>query len=159
MSSTPATNSTTCDGTITFSVSGPYCIPFTYTLLPGMGPFGFINLCPGTFTLIVSDTPGPGCCGVMSGTVNVLLSTSISEMQHSNFIKIFPNPVSNYLNISIDGKEFENSDIEIINTLGQIVLKVPFSKTIDVSRISMGIYSLKLLSKNSQIHYSRFVKE
>lgn len=72
-------------------------------------------------------------------------------------LMIYPNPVNSVLNISNE-LELEGSSIEIINCLGQIVMKFPYQKTINVSLISAGIYGFRITSKNS-IYFSKFIKE
>ncbi len=76
-----------------------------------------------------------------------------------NSIKIYPNPLTNSLCIKTELNDFENSEIEIINTLGQIVLKLPYANSIDVSRLAQGFYNLKISSINKRVYYSKFIKE
>lgn len=88
------------------------------------------------------------------------MPTGISENKNTIAqIYVFPNPVSNTLNISMQQKEFDKLEIEITNTLGQAVLKLPYSNQIDVSKLSQGFYNLKIISKGDQIYYSKFIKE
>ncbi len=88
---------------------------------------------------------------------NTLLG--LNEIVKNNSIKIYPNPLKNSLYIKTELNDFENSEIEIINYLGQAVLKTPFSNSIDVSKLASGIYNLKISSENREIYYSKFVKE
>lgn len=76
-----------------------------------------------------------------------------------NSLKVFPNPIANTLNILGNQNQFENSQLELVNYLGQTVLKVEFTNTIDVSQLAQGIYTLKIISKENQNYYSKFVKE
>jgi hypothetical protein len=71
-------------------------------------------------------------------------------------IKVYPNPSSS--TISISGLD-TSSDIEIINTLGQTVLKMPYENTINVSELAQGIYTLRIISRKNQSYYSKFVKQ
>ena len=79
--------------------------------------------------------------------------------QISNSINIYPNPSKNILNISIGKNNFENSQIEIINYIGRTVLSMPFVKEIDVSKLSSGIYNLKITTTHQYLYFSKFVKE
>lgn len=72
---------------------------------------------------------------------------------------IYPNPTSNVLLISNEENNFQNSELEVINYLGQTVLKMSYSNTIDVSELSNGIYTLKIVTEDNQNFYSKFVKE
>ncbi len=74
-------------------------------------------------------------------------------------LNVYPNPVSNTLFISPKQDEFKNSEIEITNALGQIVLKLPYSNEIDVSKLAQGFYNLKISEPGEQFYYSKFIKE
>ena len=86
-------------------------------------------------------------------------TAGVNELSFKNEIKIYPNPASNELYISSEQNEFQNSEIEITNTLGQVVFKLPFAKEIDVSKLANGFYNLKIASPSKQIYYSKFIKE
>ena len=87
-------------------------------------------------------------------------TVGINELvSNENQIKIYPNPVSNKLQIETEQNEFENSEIEITNTLGQTVLKLHYSNEIDVSKITQGFYQLKISTRNKKLYYSKFIKE
>lgn len=73
-------------------------------------------------------------------------------------VLVFPNPTSNTLNIRSDNNEFENSEIDIINYLGQTVLKLPYSNNISVETLSSGYYTLKIQTPSGQFN-SNFVKQ
>lgn len=81
----------------------------------------------------------------------------INEKPKSVFL--FPNPASNTLFISSETNEFENSETEITNCLGQIVLKLPYKNEIDVSQLSSGCYVLKITTAEKKQFYSKFLKE
>ncbi len=84
--------------------------------------------------------------------VEVKSGVGIDEIEKNNKIKIYPNPTSTILHISSDLKN--NPAIEIINYLGQTILKQKYSESIDVSKLSPGCYFIKI--DNS---YSKFIKE
>lgn len=74
-------------------------------------------------------------------------------------ITSYPNPVTNTLNLSTSTINQFNSEIEIVNTLGQTVLKQPYSKSVDVSLLSLGFYTLKVFTQDKQLFLSKFIKE
>lgn len=81
--------------------------------------------------------------------------TAITEKSLSN-VAIYPNPVSNHLNIEnvgiIEG-------ITILDLTGKVLMnKTINTKRIDVSNLSIGIYFLKIKTKNSEL-VKKFVKE
>jgi len=83
----------------------------------------------------------------------------IEELKESNFLSIYPNPVSNALYISTDQYFEAGTEIEITNTLGQIVLKSPYKKEINVSELSTGYYFLQVTSRKQGQFHAKFLKE
>ncbi len=61
-------------------------------------------------------------------------------------VNVYPNPVSDYINIAL----YENKDfsVELVNSIGQVVLTDSFTKTnfatINTSNLAKGVYLLKL---------------
>ena len=102
-----------------------------------------------------------------SSVVNIFMghkmksaTAGINEMKKiADKILLYPQPAQNLLNIVANNNEFENSEIEISNALGQTVLKLPYSNLIDVSQFLSGFYYLKIISQNKQVNYSKFIKE
>lgn len=84
--------------------------------------------------------------------LDVKTSVGIKELDKKETITVYPNPTFNILFIRTNSKI--NSDIEIINSLGQTVLKQNYSNRIDVSKLVPGYYFIKI--NNS---YSKFIKE
>ncbi len=69
-------------------------------------------------------------------------TSSISTFSNINSISVYPNPASSEINISFSLSN--NFTIEIINTLGEAVLKFQNQTKIDVSQMAKGIYYLKV---------------
>ena len=84
--------------------------------------------------------------------------TSISEVESS--IDIFPNPATNILNIT---SSEEISEIEIVNTLGQVVFRMEVNSdnaVCDVNGLANGVYMIRIRpSAPSDIIQKKFVKE
>jgi hypothetical protein len=102
---------------------------------------------------------------VLSGDTTVTLEiepylTSITENPEENRIKIWPNPVSESLNISIPAS-FANGTLEILNLQGVSLKKFYPGNQLQfeaqVHGIPTGIYLLKFVSKQNQI-IQQFVK-
>jgi len=77
-----------------------------------------------------------------------------------NFLKIYPNPSSNTINIETSKKSC-NCNLFIFNISGQQVLQraITGSKTtIDVSALLSGIYFVKVVSGNA-VQVGKFIKE
>jgi uncharacterized repeat protein (TIGR03803 family) len=73
--------------------------------------------------------------------------------------KLYPNPASNSIAIVSQQNNFQNAEIEITNYLGQTVLRMQYINAIDVSKLVPGIYTLRIITKENQSYYSKFVKE
>lgn len=86
-------------------------------------------------------------------------AVNLNEFNQNSVIKIYPNPTSDVLHIWNEDNTFENSILEVINYLGQNVLNQVCAKTIDVSKLPKGIYTLRIKTKDKQIFYSKFIKE
>ncbi len=86
-------------------------------------------------------------------------SLGFDEIKNSTSLKIFPNQASNILQIETEQTNLDNSEIEITNSLGQTILKLPYSKTIDVSKLQEGFYYLKINSLGKPTYSSKFIKQ
>ncbi len=102
---------------------------------------------PGTYTL----TGLGGKDAFVHKMCQVSCATGIEESVKENSFVIYPNPASNNLFISME-EDFNNSEIEIINYLGQSVFKDKFRGNLDISNLTDGIYTLQVISKNSIAH-------
>ncbi len=94
-------------------------------------------------------------------STNCPVGTDINSLSENTSIKtgVYPNPAKDLLQIANEQNLFENSEIEITNTLGQLIFKLPYKSPIDVSKLSPGFYNLKIISQNKQFYYSKFIKE
>ncbi len=90
--------------------------------------------------------------------INQGCSIGINENNALKNINFYPNPVLSFLNISSEQNNFQKSNIEITNYLGQTVLKTPFKNQLDVSSLSPGYYFIKINSDEKN-YYSKFVKD
>ncbi len=81
----------------------------------------------------------------------------ISVDQILNSLIVFPNPTNTVLNINTKSNY---KTIEVINTLGQILLTKENSFVINVSSISSGIYFIQLFdAKVALVGREKFIKE
>jgi len=115
------------------------------------------NFCSASvYSVSVYDFP---CGDTTTKTFSMPAYTSIREYENQVQLKVYPNPVSNILIISSDQIEFENPEIKIVNTSGQTVFRGPYSKNIDLSKLTQGFYQLEISTSNKQIYYSKFIKD
>lgn len=111
--------------------------------------YGWIRVnCPSFNKCIVKDY---STTGFIDGINEI--NASVKE------ITSYPNPIANTLSLSTSTINLFNSEIEIVNTLGQTVLKQTYSKSIDVSLLSQGVYTLKVFTQQKQLFLSKFIKE
>jgi len=78
-------------------------------------------------------------------------------------INLYPNPALDELTIEIDGKDFFNVDITLLNTLGEVVYFIPNEsiiqkKSIDISALTPGIYFVELNIDGNKV-VGKVVKE
>lgn len=98
-----------------------------------------------------------GCSDTLNFTQNVLTCTGVSEFYSKASVTIYPNPVTNTLYIKTDNLNLNGSEIRVLNYLGQIVLKQPFSEKIIVNNLSSGYYTIIVLNGNIEFR-SKFIK-
>ena len=112
--------------------------PYNYAWSNGETTQSISNLEPGVYTVTVIDAGG---CTYIE-TANVLLQVGINPIEKQ--LKIYPNPVSNLLNIEWEGNTF---DVKVYNTLGELIY---FNENeintlvLDLSSYPQGVYFLKL---------------
>ena len=88
------------------------------------------------------------------------------EIASTNDFAIFPNPTSSELNFKLQDalacKNGENTNLEILDILGNIVLKKEYQGTVsagkvDISILANGIFLLKYSCSNNEIYRKSFV--
>ncbi|MCW3162827.1 S8 family peptidase [Chryseobacterium oryctis] len=84
---------------------------------------------------------------------NQVLNTS--DLVKKQKLSIFPNPVSNILNIAT---ESEVLSLEIHDNLGRLITKNINEKSIEVDYFPKGVYYLKVQTKD-KVYYEKFIKE
>ena len=110
----------------------------------------------GEYTITYSATDAANNTGTATRTVNVV-DTSLSTLDTKNEMKdivVYPNPTSTSL--TINGNK--NYDLKIFNTLGQVLLQINDTNTIDVSSLSNGVYLINITDGIKSIT-KRFTKQ
>jgi hypothetical protein len=87
-------------------------------------------------------------------------STSIGDIiRKDDILKIWPNPVKDYLNLDAGELLLTSSPIiRIIDIRGSEVMKIEFREQIDVSHLPDGIYFIILNINGRQVRHNRFIK-
>lgn len=131
-----------------------------------LATFGSDIILIGEFATTKDFDPPNNISATSNGNTDVFIAkysslTDINEFNFHNSITHYPNPTINNLTIKHQN-QFLNSDaiIELINSKGEIVLKIPFNEQVDLSELKSGIYFLLIHSStNYQIFYkSKIIK-
>jgi hypothetical protein len=86
-------------------------------------------------------------------------STGISDTYDNGLkVKIWPNPVSNRLNISTDERISGVATFKIIDLSGRVVMETGNVNSIDTSALRPGIYILLTMHNNVPVSGNRFIK-
>jgi len=98
-----------------------------------------------------------------SGDDNIFANSTLQPQSPSsinqtsdNFVKIYPNPTQNYINI----EGISEGIVRIINTMGQALTQTfQEGMTIDISRLNPGLYRLEILNvEQKSIHSQSLIK-
>ncbi len=85
--------------------------------------------------------------------------TNTEEVEIAETIKVFPNPVNEYLSIQSDSKE-ALQEVEIWTIAGEFIQRIPPNQidNINISELTNGFYLIKINSGKQSI-YKKFVKQ
>ncbi len=124
----------------------------------GPGPqFSYTFNTPGVTTYICDPHPNS-----MYGTVTVTGTASVDEVNLFDF-SLFPNPVSEIINMKFENIVNGQITVEIYDVLGKLNSKsntalINNKVSLDVSSLSKGIYIAKVYSEDG-VSVRRFVKD
>tara|TARA_B110000238_G_scaffold24224_1_gene23497 strand:- start:109 stop:879 length:771 start_codon:yes stop_codon:yes gene_type:complete len=110
----------------------------------------------GAYTITYSATDAANNTGTTTRTVNVV-DTTLSTLNPKNEMRdivIYPNPTLTTL--TINGNK--NYDLKIFNTLGQVLLQINDTNTIDVRSLSDGVYLINITDGIKSLT-KRFIKQ
>ena len=116
----------------------------------------------GTYTVTLLIT---GTCGTDSISKTVTVSgIGLEENALSRSMEVYPNPAHTVLNIQFETLN-QNAIIRIVDVAGKEVIRLDeaninkyFSKTVDISKLSNGIYMLEI-SDDTHSAVKRLIKE
>jgi len=103
-----------------------------------------------TYYIMVYSNNSPGDFQIC---VTHSCSDGIQKIIDDDNISIYPNPTNNKFSIEIDNRN-ESYNLEILNTIGQVVLNKKITNNVeqvDLSGQSAGVYFVKLQSGNNTI--------
>jgi hypothetical protein len=110
-----------------------------------------------TYQIALEGVAWYGCSiNVDNVTVNAsLLSTSEADLQKKSF-KIFPNPASDYVNIS---SEKRISEVSIFDLNGKQIKRLRDQEKIPVQDLISGIYIIQLKNTDGTVSSQKFIKK
>ena len=113
----------------------------------------------GTGTVIDNDFDNDGVCDDQDYDDGI----GIDELENDTEINLYPNPSKDFINISFQS-DLLNLDIEILNSIGAVVMTSTFANVysehtiqIDVHNLPNGLYFLRATSEN-QLHRLPWLK-
>lgn len=125
--------------------------------ISGIGLFQKINASNPIFKSIYFDNLTKGYGVALAGkiyknTTGTMLE--LNEINNEKFIKIYPNPTSDQINIGFREKSIQPFFIEITDTLGKIIFSELYNDkdfvTINTKSISKGIYLLSVMNQEKR---------
>ena len=154
---------TGCTGTLAATVTG------------GTGPYTYlwndpsaqtndtaVGLCVGTYTVMITDNNG---C-IRNGVADVVLSTGIEAVTANNNINVYPNPSAGVIAIQSSFTSGQQVTITLVNVLGEQAMMIDegkftgmYTRTVDISSLSAGIYYIKVLEGNEIVSVKKIVKQ
>ncbi|MBC7695455.1 MAG: T9SS type A sorting domain-containing protein [Burkholderiales bacterium] len=122
--------------------------PYTYSWSPGGATTQSVSgLLPGCYTVTITDSNSNSAMSVAC----VSFSTKLEEVSETNGLIIYPNPGNGIFNL-LSNDILNKIDIIVFNPLGQSVFSESFKTTkdvtVDISKLSKGIYYLKATTDN-----------
>ena len=96
---------------------------------------------------------------VQLGTASLVETTP--EFTQSGMLKIYPNPVNDYLNVSVFGITNKQSSITIIDAIGTILRTISMTNNVQlvyVADLPKGVYLIKVKNGSSNLSL-KFVKQ
>ena len=104
---------------------------------------------PGYYTEVLE---GQDCDSVVGLTLDVLMG--VEESQESA-IQVWPNPTCGPIHIDSEAL----CDAEVRNIIGQLVLQVKETETLDLSHLEKGVYFLILSNRSGKKSITKVIKE
>lgn len=86
------------------------------------------------------------------------IETGIRTLDYISEISVYPIPASEQLNIEYKSGNRKITEIEILNSLNQSLIKTSYSNNLNISKLLPGIYILKLKKTDSTVFYKKFIK-
>lgn len=133
---TDASTSSSCDGIATTSVTGG-TTAYSYAWAPGgQTTANIVNLCPGNYTVCVTDANGCETCDSLS----INYSVGIAEQLAEDGVSYYPNPTSGEFELQL---ALPGSSTKILFSIIDVVGKTVYSESITATGSFKKKFSLQ----------------
>ncbi|MFT3908712.1 MAG: fibronectin type III domain-containing protein [Ferruginibacter sp.] len=98
---------------------------------------------------------------VQLGTASKHTDIAVTPVTDKNVVSVYPNPVTNIMNMSLDGEVSANSSFVVLDAKGVVVMKqniVRNPQAVDVSKLTSGVYVVKI-NNGGKIITEKFIKQ
>jgi hypothetical protein len=142
----------------------------------------FSDLANGTYTVRLTVTDVMGAMGTSDVTFTVTMPMSTVRPQSGNglyadennrslsgvkpYVSVYPNPVSDVLNVKWSSEYKGNGKLTIVDALGKVVKEsmlykeqVDYSGSINVGSLKPGVYSMSIRTWDGQSYVRRLMKK
>lgn len=167
------------------SPGGPYLWAFHQTGASNAADLIQVNIASGLQTSVMHDvTADMGAAGdlaggvyvnasplaivgVLQGGANMLFSydivgvSGVNETESADFISAYPNPANNTVNIRVNRTNNDPMQIQIVNTVGQVVSSsnnVGVNNIYNIENLEAGVYFVQVTC-NGVMHTTKIVKQ
>jgi len=105
--------------------------------------------------------------GIIQGSANFMFSydivgvVGVEELEEGVFVNVFPNPSNTSVNVKVNRLNNEPMQIQIINSVGQIVSSssnVGENNIYNIEKLASGIYTVEVTS-NGKVYSTKLIKE
>ncbi len=131
--------------TLTSSAATTYQWYLNGVLITGANSQTFSPTLSGVYVVRITDANG--CVYEYSKGFKYTAPNGISEKDLSDGITIYPNPSNGFISINDDMKLGNNFTVSVYDSYGHLVLNFSNIRTLNVSSLANGIYSLTISSE------------
>ena len=144
---------TTNDGDIDLTVAGGTA-PYSYTWNTGDVTEDLYGVTAGFYQVTVIDDNG--CEVIVEETIQNLSTANIENLESMN-INVYPNPTSDYANITWDNNEI--TMLTVVNANGQVVenANVELQNNYQTQNLNAGMYFINLTDRNNNTNTQKLI--
>ena len=112
----------------------------------------------GLYTVVIKNQYG---CETVSDPYDVTFSNGISMAVNKLGFEIYPNPTENMVTIKLNSIDYNNCNVRIVNMIGQYIHTQKASEftSIDLSKLSNGIYIVQIINNDELIAQEKIIKK